>query len=793
MLNMASSREIWFEATGGITLPPEDEENGLRSPSPSLNPDAYERTPLLLQKKEPKALSQLLGKLKRELYSVVPAAEWLPEYLGLAPLHYFHDPDLPETEIAPWRTYLHGDVIAGITAGVMAVPQTMACGLQGSVIRLGASLTSITISTGPDATLASLPPVFGLYSTLVPVIVYVFLGTSRKMSLGPVAVNCMVLTSSLYPNVSHLPPSERLAAYLPLVYTTTLLTGFFCTLLGVLGLGSIAADMVSPSVLLGFSFGSEILIAFSQLEPLLGFSTGHEARYLIPQLRRTFAHLGETKPAALGVGAVSILLLATLGKSRYTSWIPRPLFVTILGTVYAFFAFDTPLAIPTVGEVPSGFPSLVVPSLSFESIRVCALPAAMLALLAFMQGMAVAHTWVDKKSQPLRPNQELIALGASHALSAFTQSMGATGSYARTSVNVASGAETQVSGLVKAGVVALALAFLTPPFRYIPDTSLAAIVAFSVIGLADPNAFGFLWRSKRADFWVALLTTLATVFGDTTYGLFAGIASSLLLVLLRTAYPPTAILGQVQVGPTVDPNSDGPRDSSDNFVFLDVARFPEAETHPRIVIFRFGSPLWFVNAGHFKTELRNAVAASLAGQIETLGKPILAAGKQSSRFKPVSAVVVVDLGSVSDIDASGVLALAWVRGSLKQTHGAEVLFAAARGPVRDVLLRATGGRVSGFPDLSKLTGISRMMGDEGGSLADLALSPSFDSELTAIEDELDNEVTTIQVDKSVPSASTSTINQGASTEEVVETSSLKPEHFFLTVRDAVETAHVILA
>ena len=236
-----------------------------------------------------------------------------------------------------------------------------------------------------DATLASLPPIYGLYSCLVPIAIYTLMGTSREMSLGPVAVNALLLTSSLFPAVVGLPSDQRLPAYLQLVFTTTLLTGIFSFLMGALRLG-LAVTFVGPPVLEGFTMGSIVLIGMSQLEPLLGYSTGPPDPYLIPQLIKTFSNIGMTQPAALIIGIVSIVILLTFGTFRYTAWIPRPLLVTVVMTLVSWGIHITQPSwgLPIVGEVPRGLPGIVVPVLDAGSLATCAVPAILLAVLGWV-------------------------------------------------------------------------------------------------------------------------------------------------------------------------------------------------------------------------------------------------------------------------------------------------------------------------------------------------------------------------------------------------------------------------
>ncbi|KAI9010296.1 sulfate transporter family-domain-containing protein [Hyaloraphidium curvatum] len=625
----------------------------------------------------------------------VPFLEWFPEYVGAVPPATL-DPssvlskDRAAFRAAPWyrrgawRTIIFGDLIAGLTIGVMVVPQGMAY-----------------------ATLASLPPIYGLYACLVPLFVYALFGTSREMSVGPVAINALLLTSGLYPAVAGLPAAEQPAEYLQLVISTTFLTGAFSLAAGLLRLG-LAVTFVGPPVLAGFSLGSELLIGLSQLEPLLGYSTGPPQPYLVPQLVQTFSHIGQTQPAALIIGLVCIALLLTLGKHRYTRWIPRPLFVTVFATLVSWGIHSTQPSwgLPIVGSVPRGFPAAVVPRLDGATLAAVAVPSLLLAVLGFMQSISVALKFSEKRGYAMRPNQELAALGLSHLLSAFTQAMDATGSYSRTGVNAASGARTQFAGLVQVLVVVLALQVLTPLFYYIPKSALAAIVIAAVVGMFEPEAFRRMYAAKPRDFWVAVLTALVTVFAGTQYGLLAGIAISLLIIILRSSRPRTAVLGLVEIP------GDPPAQA-----FRNVERYPEARQVPGVLVWRFDAELWFANVAWFREKLqgelarrKGAVGGGARGAADEVvveagdgagtGLGIAGTDVADPPAAPVPTaddgkvrVVVLDMTAVTDVDSSGAQAILALNTTLRRSQGIEILFAGVKGPVRDVLWRATGGRI----------------------------------------------------------------------------------------------------
>lgn len=613
-----------------------------------------------------------------------------------------------------------------------------------------------------DATLASLPPIYGLYSCLVPISLYVLTGTSREMSLGPVAVNALLLTSSLYPAVISLPQEQRLPTYLALVFATTLLTGIFSFAMGLLRLG-LAVTFVGPPVMEGFTMGSIILIGLSQLEPLLGYSTGPPQPYIIPQLIQTFSSISKTQPAALIIGLASIAILLTMGRFKYTRWIPRPLFVTVVMTLISWGIHITQptWGLPIVGEVPRGLPRIVVPVLNSETLATCAVPAILLAVLGFMQSFAVAIRYSEKRGYPVLPNQELMALGVCHIFSSFTQSLDATGSYSRTAVKANAGAKTQVTGLVELVILLLTLFVLTPLFYYIPKSALAAIVMSAVINMFEPSAFRKMLRAKPRDFWVAVLTAVITVFASSQYGLLAGVAISLLLIVWRSSHPPTAELGLVSFPMAAEGQMNVQ-------TYRNVQRYPEAKIEPGILVWRFDAELWFANVSYFREKLQEALAkrkggskgavvppvweqreevvvdtttGSGAGEVDgeqgDLGLGITVDNTNNGTLpapKPAAAppivvvddhkvrVLVLDLSSVNDVDSSGAQALLALNTTLRKSQGIEILFAGVKGPVRDVLWRATGGRILPEGDGGKKA--SEPTKKKGSKKADSSTSPT---------------------------------------------------------------------
>jgi hypothetical protein len=351
-----------------------------------------------------------------------------------------------------------------------------------------------------------------------------------------------------------------------------------------------------------------------------------------------------------------------------------------------------------------------------------------------MQTFSVAIRYSEKRGYVVIPNQELIALGMCHILSSFTQALDATGSYSRTGVKANSGARTQFTGFIELTILFLTLFVLTPLFYYIPKSALAAIVISAVVSLFEPEGFKRMWRTKPRDFWVAVLTALITTFASATYGLLSGVAISLLLIVWRSSHPPHAVLGLVSFP--------APEGAVPVQHYRNVERYPEAKQEPGILVWRFDAELWFANVSYFREKLQGELAKRRVGPIEpywgadeevvvdeprrrsgfaggesVVGEQGVLVGLGISNGEapsngaeaavqpaPLPAiqppppddrirVLVLDMTSVVDVDSSGAQALLTLNTTLRKSQKIEILFAGVKGPVRDVLWRATGGRI----------------------------------------------------------------------------------------------------
>ncbi len=534
--------------------------------------------------------------LRMSWQSFFPVLQWWPRYRG--------------------RDF-RKDILAGLTVGVMLVPQGMAYAL-----------------------LAGMPPIYGLYASIFPLLLYAIMGTSIQLSLGPAAlVSILVLAG-----VGKIVPAGS-EDFIRLAIGLALLSGLLQLLMGLLRMGFLI-NFVSDPVLSGFTSGAAIVIALSQVKNLFGVTVArsNQAHVIITDL---FRHLSEIHWLSLAVGGAGILILLLL--RRINKSIPGALIIVVISMiVVAYTQFDQQ-GLEIMGAIPRGLPHFEVPLLSYEE-WIALVPAALtIGMISFIESLAIGKAMAEKNNDPaVRPNQELIALGAGKLVGAFFQSFPSTGSFSRSAINNDAGARTPFASLFAALVVILVLLFLTPYFYYLPNATLAAIIMVSVFGLIDFRKAGMLWKNDRLDFYTLMTTFLITIFLGIQEGVIAGVILSVLLVLYRHARPTVAVLGQLPDMP----------------IFRNIDRFNQAKASEEVLVVRFDAPLYFGNATYFKDRLKEL--------IDGKGDPLK--------------VFILDGSSINDIDSSGMAALGAVLDYLEERQVVMYLVNFI-GPVRDALYR----------------------------------------------------------------------------------------------------------
>lgn len=527
----------------------------------------------------------------------IPLLDWLPRYRS------------------DWLKY---DLFAGLTVGVMLIPQGMAY-----------------------AMLAGMPPIYGLYAGLIPLVIYAFLGTSNRLSIGPVAVSGLLVLAG----VSQLAEPFS-TGYIQLVLLTSLLVGFFQLFMGVFRLG-IIFNFLSQPVISGFTSAAAVIIVFSQIRYVLGMEIPRKLN-ILEQLSHISLHISEIHwpTIAICLGGIAIMLLLRWWSRK----IPGALLITILGIAIVYFFRLDRFGVDVVATVPEGLPVFSAPVWSLDAVKRLFPTVLSVSIIGAVECISIGRV-LEKAHQDhvVRPNQEMVAIGVSKIAGAFFQALPTSSSFTRSAINSQAGGKTGISSIVSAILVALTLFWLTPLFYFLPTAVLAAIVLLAVRSLFDWREAVRLYRVHRKDFYMLLVTFLMTLFIGIVEGVITGVLLSIGVILLKSARPHTAILGRL-------PNTR---------YFRNMIRFPEAREEEGVVIFRFDAPLYFMNAAYFGNLMDEIIQKTDDMQL-----------------------LILDASSITDMDASGAETLELMVDNL-QAAKVNFYICGALGPVRD-LLKTTG-------------------------------------------------------------------------------------------------------
>jgi SulP family sulfate permease len=522
--------------------------------------------------------------------------------------------------IAHWarhypRPLLRGDLVAGLTVAVMLIPQGMAY-----------------------ANLAGMPPVTGLYAAIVGIVAYAVLGTSGSLAVGPVAITSLLTLSGLEAIAAPEDPTyPALAALLALTVGATLL------LAGVLRLGFLV-NFLSHPVISGFTSAAAITIGLSQVKDLLGVEIGRPEG-VVATVQALVDELAAVNPWALGIGAVSVAAL--LAGKKLAPRAPVALIVMAVATLVTWAASLVDRGVAILGDVPTGFPSPQLPEVSGSLLGDIVPVALTIAIVAYAEGVSVAKAIARRTRERIDPNQELVATGAANAASGLFGGFPIAGGFSRTAVNHQAGARTPLASLITAGMLLVAVLWLTPALYYLPKAVLAAVVVVAVVGLVDVGDAVETFRTRRSDFAALAVTFLATLLIGVEPGLAIGLVFSLVLFVHRAANPHTTQLGRVE----------------GTAEFRNVDRWPTRQDD-HIALLRVDGPLFFANT----KALEDRIAAVVAE-------------------RPAVDAVVLDASGIGDLDASGAHLLDELDRDLAES-GVTLHLATVRGPVRDVMHRA---------------------------------------------------------------------------------------------------------
>lgn len=394
------------------------------------------------------------------------------------------------------------DLVAGITVGIMLVPQGMAY-----------------------AFLAGMPPIYGLYSGLIPLMIYALLGTSRQLSLGPVAVSSLLVLGG----VSQI-ETPGTTKYIQLVILAGLFIGLAQVLMGILRLGKLVNLLPQP-VIAGFTSAAAIIIAVSQLKDFLGikipvFSKIHEtALYAL-------SHIGESNWIAILMCISAILTMLVL--KRVNKRIPGALIVVLAGTSLSWaFGLDQ-YGLAIVKSVPSGLPAFSLPGLNTNDLLALVPVILTVSVIGVVECFSIAKVLEAKHNDyKVNANQELYAIGISKIGGAFFQSIPTSASFTRSAINNEAGAKSGLASLITALLVVLTLLFFTEYFFYLPKAILAAIILMAVKSLFDYKEAVSLWHKERPCFWLMMITFVATLVLGIQEGVATGIIVAIIMHLLN--------------------------------------------------------------------------------------------------------------------------------------------------------------------------------------------------------------------------------------------------------------------
>ncbi len=458
------------------------------------------------------------------------------------------------------------DIIAAAVVTVMLIPQSLAY-----------------------AILAGLPPEYGLYASIMPIVVYSVLGSSTTLAVGPVAIASIMTASALSSVVA-----SELISYAAGAATLALLSGAMLFVLGLLRFGFIA-NFLSHSVVAGFITASGLLIALGQVKHILGVDAqGHSFMEIALSLSSAWSgwHVATT---VIGCATLLFLFLARrfaqpwlryLGLSASVALsVSRlaPILAVIITTVWvAHFSLATQ-GVAVVGDIPSGIGELQLPAFNFAAVQALALPAFFIAIIGYVESVSVGRTLAAKRNQKILPNQELLALGGANVTAGLFGAFPVTGGFSRSVVNYDAGAQTQMAGIFTAIGIALASLFLTQYLYYLPIAMLAATIIVAVLSLVDFSVFKQAWALSMSDFLAVSLTLLVTLALGVEAGVASGIIASILLHLYHTSKPHIAEVGLLANGTH----------------FRNVKHYQVA-TVPTVVSLRIDESLLFSNAGYLE-------------------------------------------------------------------------------------------------------------------------------------------------------------------------------------------------
>jgi high affinity sulfate transporter 1 len=518
-----------------------------------------------------------------------------------------------------WRyqaEWLTADIVAGATLAAYAIPVSLAY-----------------------ATLAGLPPHFGIYCYLLGGVAYALFGSSRQLAIGPTSAISMLVGSTIAGMAEG--DSERWAGIAAL---TALVVAVLCVLAWLLRLSGLIS-FISETILIGFKAGAALTIGLTQLPKLFGVPGGGE--HFFERLWILAKQLPETNWVVLGFGLAAIALLFT--GDKLLPGRPVALGVVVLSIIVMSVTSLAERGVKVVGELPAGLPALKLPSLQLRDVDGVIPLAAACFLLAYIEGISAARTLAAKNCYEVDPRQELLALGAANVAVAFGQGFPVAGGLSQSVVNDKAGARSPLALVIASISLGICLLFLTDLLKNLPNVVLAAVVLVAVRGLIDLSALRRLREISRFEFSISMVALVGVLLLGILKGVLLAAIASLLMLIAAAARPHVAFLGRI-------PGTQR---------FSDIERHPDNEVVPGAVIFRVESSLLYFNTDH--------VRQLVWQKVESV---------------PALRLVVCDLSNAPYVDVAGARMLSGLQKDLV-ARGVRLRLAEAHAQVRD-LLRAEG-------------------------------------------------------------------------------------------------------
>lgn len=511
------------------------------------------------------------------------------------------------------RGWWRPDLVAGATVGAMLIPQSMAY-----------------------AELAGLPPEYGFYAVLAPLVIYAMVGSSRHLGVGP-EPGTAILAATGVGGIANGDP-ER---YVALMAGLALVVGGICLLGAVLRLGFIAAILSKP-VLVGYITGVGLTLLSSQIASFTGVAI--ESGRFFPRVAEFAREIGDVDLETLLLGSGTLALLLAL--RRWTPRLPGALIGVGLATLLIWLLPGTEPVVAVVGDIPEGLPTPALPGVSWGDIGALLPVAAGVVLVGYSDNVLTARSIAARQGYRIDPNQELLALGLTNLSAGFSQGFPVSSSASRTAVPASLGSRTQLVSLVAAGSVVATLVVLSPVLEWIPRSALAAVIVTAALAIIDVPGYRSLWRVSRQEAFLAVAAALGVIVFDVLVGVLVAVSLAGIVALGRVARPHDAVLGDA-------PGLDG---------WVEVDDYPQATTEPGLLVYRFDAPLFFVNADRFRARVEDVLETN-PGAEEWL---------------------VLDFEGVGSLDTTALDGLAELVEALRTTGVAQV--AVAR-PNHDVLIR----------------------------------------------------------------------------------------------------------